>query len=197
MGLAYDGYVVRSVPCVCTSGGHFGVRWSSRLFLFYCTNMFWCSTRLCTGLLCCWGSLLGSEPWRTHCMAEFFAGAVPAVSRTPDSCHLDWMIDAVACGLSSSSWASSLWVERHSVPWGLSSSFLGWRDWLDDSLRRMGCPTTAAQDQWQVQGLGIVAVGLCFPVPPACSAALGSSTVPIGSRTYSFHGLVVVWLCLC
>ena len=52
----------------------------------------------------------------------------------------------------------------------------------------MGCPTIAAQ----VQGLGVNAVALWFPVPPACSAALGYSAVPIGSQTYSFRGLTVV-----
>ena len=56
----------------------------------------------------------------------------------------------------------------------------------------MGCPTIAAQDQCQVQGLVVVAVGLCFPLPPACSAALGYSAVPKGSWTYSFRGLAVV-----
>ena len=39
-GLAINGCVTHSVPCVSTSGGHFGVRSSSCLFLFYCTNMF-------------------------------------------------------------------------------------------------------------------------------------------------------------
>ena len=37
--------------------------------------------------------------------------------RTPVGCHLAWMIDAVACGLSPSSCTSTLWVDRHSVPW--------------------------------------------------------------------------------
>ena len=48
-------------------------------------------------------------------MAQFLACTIPAVSCTPDSCHLAWMIAAVACGLASSSCASNLWVERHSV----------------------------------------------------------------------------------
>ena len=48
---------------------------------------------------------------------RFLACAVPAVSWMPDSYHLAWMIDAVVCGLSSSFCASTLWVERHSVPW--------------------------------------------------------------------------------
>ena len=49
-------------------------------------------------------------------MAQFLACAVPAVSCTPDSCHLDWMLAVVACGLASSSCASDLWVEGRSVP---------------------------------------------------------------------------------
>ena len=48
---------------------------------------------------------------------SFLACSVPAVSWTPDSCHLAWMIDTVACVLSSTSCASTLWVDRHSVPW--------------------------------------------------------------------------------
>ena len=49
-------------------------------------------------------------------MAQFLASTVPAVSCTPDSCRLAWMIAAVACGLASLSCTSNLWVERHSVP---------------------------------------------------------------------------------
>ena len=49
-------------------------------------------------------------------MAQFLACIAPAVSCTPDSCHLAWMIAAVACGLATLSCASTLWVERHSVP---------------------------------------------------------------------------------
>ena len=49
-------------------------------------------------------------------MAQFLACTVPAVSCTPDSCHLAWMIAAVACGLASSSCTSNLWVKRLSVP---------------------------------------------------------------------------------
>ena len=70
-------------------------------------------------------------------MAQFLAGAVHAVSWTPDSCHLSWMIAAVACGLAPSSCASTLWVDRHSVPWAclshpwvdfiaLMAVFVGW-----------------------------------------------------------------------
>ena len=59
---------------------------------------------------------LGSEPSACRCMARFLACTVPVVSCTPDSCHLDWMIAVVACGLASSSCASDLWVLRHSVP---------------------------------------------------------------------------------
>ena len=58
----------------------------------------------------------------------------------------------------------------------------------------MGCPTAAAQDQGQVQSLGVDALGLCFPGPPACHVALGYSMVPIGTRTYSLRSLV---MCQC
>ena len=49
-------------------------------------------------------------------MAQFLDCTVPAVSCTPDSCHLDWMIAVVARGLASSSCASDIWVVRHRVP---------------------------------------------------------------------------------
>ena len=49
-------------------------------------------------------------------MAQFLACTVPAVSCTPDSCNLAWMIATVACGLATSSCSNTLWVERHSVP---------------------------------------------------------------------------------
>ena len=49
-------------------------------------------------------------------MAQFLACTVSAVSWIPDNCHLAWMIAAVACGLGTLSYASTLWVERHSVP---------------------------------------------------------------------------------
>ena len=49
-------------------------------------------------------------------MAQFLACTVPVVLWTPDSCHLAWMIAAVACGLATSSCTSTLWVERDSVP---------------------------------------------------------------------------------
>ena len=75
--------------------------------------------------------LLGSELWRTHCMAQFLACTVPVVSWTPDSCHLAWLIAAVACGLAPSSCASNLWVDRHSVPWAcLSHPWVAYL-WLD------------------------------------------------------------------
>ena len=97
---------------------------------------------------------------------SFLARAVPAVSWTPDICHLAGMIDAVACGLSSSSSASTLWVDRHSMPWAclpypwVVSPWLdrhsvlwaclppSWVDvvCLDGSLRMMGRPATASQD---------------------------------------------------
>ena len=48
---------------------------------------------------------------------SFLAYAVPAVSWAPDSSLLAWMIDTVAGGLSSSSCASTFWVDRRSVPW--------------------------------------------------------------------------------
>ena len=47
----------------------------------------------------------------------FLAYAVPAVSWELDSYLLAWMIDAVAGGLSSSSCANTLWVDRRCVPW--------------------------------------------------------------------------------
>ena len=49
-------------------------------------------------------------------MAQLLACTVPAVSWTPDSCHLAQMIAAVACSLAPSSCAGTLWVERDSVP---------------------------------------------------------------------------------
>ena len=49
-------------------------------------------------------------------MAQFLACSVAAVLYTPDSAYLARLIDAVACGLSSSSCASYFWVERHIVP---------------------------------------------------------------------------------
>ena len=78
---------------------------------------------------------------------SFLACAVPAVSWTPDSCHLAGMIDAVACDLSSSSastlvpfglidsvpwaclphpWVVSPWLDRHSVRWACLSP-----SWVD------------------------------------------------------------------
>ena len=94
--------------------------------------------------------LLGSELWQTCCMPQFLACTVPAVSWTPDSCHLAWMIATVACGLAPSFYSSNLWVDRHSVPWaclphpcwidavacGLSSSFQGCDVWLNRRLCR-------------------------------------------------------------
>ena len=62
---------------------------------------------------------------------SFLACAVPAVSWTPDSCHLTWIIDAVACGLSSSSCASNLWVDRHSVHWACLPHPWVVSPWLD------------------------------------------------------------------
>ena len=50
------------------------------------------------------------------CLAQFLACAVPAVSWTPDSCHLAWVMTAVACGLAISFCAGALWVERRNVP---------------------------------------------------------------------------------
>ena len=47
---------------------------------------------------------------------SFLACTVSVVSWTPNSCHLACMIAAVACGLDTSSCASTLWVECHSVP---------------------------------------------------------------------------------
>ena len=47
----------------------------------------------------------------------FLAYAVPAVSWAPGSYLLAWMIDTVAGGRSSSSCASTLWVDRRCVPW--------------------------------------------------------------------------------
>ena len=66
----------------------------------------------------------------------FLAYAVPAVSWALDSYLLAWMIDAVAGGRSSSSCASTLWVDRRCVPWACLPhpwfSFL----WLDLTVCR-------------------------------------------------------------
>ena len=35
-------------------------------------------------------------------------------------------------------------------------------------------------------------MGLCFPVPPVCRAALGYSAVPKGTQTYSFRDLAMM-----
>ena len=57
-----------------------------------------------------------------------------------------------------------------------------WVDfWLDGSLLRRVYPTSATQDQ-----------GLCFSYSACLRATLGDSTVPIGSRAYSFRGLALM-----
>ena len=53
------------------------------------------------------GSSLGYELWWTRGIAQFLAYAVPALSWPPDSCHLAWILAAVACGLAHSSCTSS------------------------------------------------------------------------------------------
>ena len=87
---------------------------------------------------------------------SFLACAVPAVSWTPDSCRLAWMIDAVACGLSSSSCASTLWVDRHSVPWACLPHPWVVSPWLD----RHSVPWACLPPSWvDVVPLAAVFVG--------------------------------------
>ena len=60
------------------------------------------------------------------------------------SCHLAWMIDTVACGLSSSSCASTLWVDRHSEPWAGLPHHWVISPWLD----RHSVPWSCLPPSW-------------------------------------------------
>ena len=129
---------------MCISGGCFGGH-SSSSFLF-CVIIFSDVPHSFVQAFAVEDHLMVLSFGQSAVWLSFLACAVPTVSWTPDSCHLAGMIDTIACGLSSSSCPSTLWVDRHSVPWACLPH--PWVDMvcLDGSLRRMGCPTTAAQD---------------------------------------------------